>query len=324
MNSLNIPNYNGRLVYIEYIRLYALISLIAWHSLCIYLGWNVLSNTPEIEDSFLTKIYKYVAQIFIPNANMPLFTAISGFVYSYLYNCKGKYRDFRQVLQSKVKRLVIPYIILGPIVVMTIFDWELISIVKGEAHHLWYCLMLFWCFVFIQIYHRLNTFFKILVVFTSVALQYKHITIPIPGMNHTVDLFAYFLWGYYLPYFLDSIKKWYILVFLVLCYALTFFVNTVFPAHVIRGYLIISLLFSIVPVGVKSRKWVTVLSQYSFGIYVFHEWFLWNMAHIKHVQLFAINHQLLYPVFAFIFVFLLSTLLTHYSLKTKIGKYLLS
>ena len=83
-------------------------------------------------------------------------------------------------------------------------------------------------------------------------------------------------------------------------------------------------LFAIVPIHIQSNKFITLISKYSFGIYVFHEWFLWNMAHIEIIQTFAIKQQILYPLFAFVGVFLLSILLTHYSLKTKIGKYLLT
>lgn len=320
----------GKLASIEYLRIYALCSLVLWHSFCIYLGWSTFLPyvTENVEHSVLIRLYNLFAMIFIPDANMPLFTAISGFVYSYLYYRKGKYRNTEDFFKAKFKRLFIPYIIIGTVVVSTISNWDIFSIFTGEAHHLWYCLMLFWCFLLIRIFQRSASFVKALIALGAITLQFCHPDIPILGVNRVFGYYAYFLFGFYLPFVLEHLRlskksSFLILSLWVLSFPLQYCFHNV-ALVIIRSYMFIALLFIFVPFNWKLNDSMKKLGCYSFGIYVFHEWFLWNMAHLNKVQNFAIEHQILYPVFAFIAIFLLSFFLTHFSLKTKLGKFLLS
>ena len=282
----------------------------------------------NVGHSFITKAYSIFAMVFIPDANMPLFTAISGFVYSYLYYRKGKYRNNKEFLKSKINRLLIPYFIIGTVVVLTIFDWNIWSVITGEAHHLWYCLMLFWCFLLIRLYQRVSARFKVLVAFLAFIFQFRHPDIPILGANRVFGYFAYFLFGCYLPFMLERLRtsKKYTIPILVL-WILSFPIQYYFKYDavvIIRSYMFLLLLFIFIPLKWKLNDKLKRLGCYSFGIYVFHEWFLWNLAHLKMIQDFAIEHQLLYPFLVFITIFILSFLLTHFSLKTKLGKFLLS
>lgn len=84
------------------------------------------------------------------------------------------------------------------------------------------------------------------------------------------------------------------------------------------------MLFAVVPQNIKVGNAVTKISAYSFGIYVFHEWFLWNMAHIDALHPFIIEHQILYPIIAYVSIFSISLVLTKLSLKTKVGRFLLA
>ena len=198
-----LNNRGGQLINVNFIRVYALISLVVWHSLCIYLGWGAYLPMiqEQVGDTIITKVYRLFALIFIPDANMPLFTAVSGFVYSYLYYQKEKYRLFRGLVVSKTKRLFIPYCVIGTFVVFTIYDWSFTSILMGEAHHLWFCLMLFWCFIAIYGYQRLSKYVQAIIIPIVFLLQIKHPDIPYCGINRFFAYFPYFIFGVYLPFF---------------------------------------------------------------------------------------------------------------------------
>lgn len=78
-------------------------------------------------------------------------------------------------------------------------------------------------------------------------------------------------------------------------------------------------------------RWANIILQigkYSFGIYVFHQWIIWNITRIpfiiSYIQPLMIEHDILFPLVLYIIIFLFSMLLTKISIKTKLGKYLLT
>lgn len=268
---------------------------------------------------------------FLPDANMPLFTMISGFVYCYLQKYEGKYNCKRELIKGKIKRLLFPYFIIGTIVVFTISDWNPQSIIYGDAHHLWFCAMLFWCFLEIEFFEILPLWIKPVLILICIASGFVYYGYDILYAYRSLHYFPYFLMGYYLVDLLPLIQaklaiRVVIVLFAVLMIGITFLnIKYISSLSFLTYTFIFPLsLFSIVPINIKPQKMVSLISTYSFGIYVFHEWFLWNIAHIKYVQSLIIEHQIIYPIIMFVAIFFISTVLTHYSLKTKIGKYLLS
>lgn len=194
------------------------------------------------------------------------------------------------------------------------------------AHHLWYCLMLFWCFFFFRFFEKLPTYHKVAVFVLSILLQIAHLHIPIFALGRFLDFFPYFICGYYLYEYLPKLKNVYVIFAVIVGVILSYHFRVALPfkmAYLVYCYLYTLFFFLIVPQNIKNNSFITVISRYSFGIYIFHEWFLWNMAHISYFQYYIINYQLLYPLVAFVAVFGISTLLTHLSLKTKVGKLLL-
>lgn len=322
----------GRAQNIEWLRFIAVLSLVFWHSICVYTGWkNYLPNvTNAICDSFITKFLQYISRIFLPDANMPLFTAISGFVYSYLRK-KKKYVSTCDFILNKAKRLMIPYFIIGTFVVFTIFDWDPIGLIYGDAHHLWFCAMIFWCFVGIRGYESLPNCIKPIIVIFCIGTGVKSFNVDLLYIYRSLHYFPYFLMGYYLVDLLPRIQSnnYYKLIILLTAIILCFvsllpikYVNSM--ARIAYNFAFPLTLFSFIPVNSEGNKIVTKVSAYSFGIYVFHEWFLWNIAHLKCLEPIIIGHQILYPFIVYILIFALSTILTHIVLKTRVGRYLLA
>ena len=264
------------------------------------------------------------AILLMPDANMPLFVIVAAYVYSFLWN-KGAYRDLKAFLKKKIDRLVIPYFVIGTLVVFTIADWDPISIIWGDAHHLWFCAMLFWCFVLIRAYQKLPPPIGVILIICGLALQVYPITYDFFGIVKGLRYFPYFVFGYYLYQLLPKFKahkwnKFYAIIIWFLSVASYFVIKRVEPIC----YAYCFMIFVFVPETIKVPNWVIRISEYSFGIYVFHEWLLWNAAHIDSLHPYIINHQVLYPLIAFIISLAISILLTKYSLKTKVGRYLLS
>lgn len=320
---------NNRLSNIEFLRCFAVLTLVGWHSLCVYVGWQSFlpDITVAVEDTSLTHFYMvFTTKVLMPDANMPLFTVISGFVYAYLRK-QGKYIDTKEFVKKKAKRLMIPYFIIGTIVVLTIADWSPKTIITGKAHHLWYCAMLFWCFVYIRCFEKVHIILKAIVVMIGIVLQFIIPPYDLLGIANGVKYFPYFVMGYYLVDFLPKLQsgggKIVAIIAWVTCLIASIYFNWI-AINYLLNFLFVLMLFAIVPTEIKIGKWVITISALSFGIYVFHEWFLWNMAHVDALHPFIIEHQILYPIIAYVSIFSISLVLTKLSLKTKIGRFLLA
>lgn len=122
------------------LRVYAVLTLVAWHSYCSYICWGI-AETPM--SSIYTDIFLFLA----PDANMPLFTFISGYLFYYLLKEKQHYNSLRSFISNKTHRLLIPFIILGTLTNVLSYNKSIIDIFYGKPNHLWFCLMLFYCFV---------------------------------------------------------------------------------------------------------------------------------------------------------------------------------
>lgn len=326
------PIGGGKIQNVEWLRVIAVLSLVFWHSICVYTGWrSYLPNiTYAVGDSIFTKFYILVAKVFLPDANMPLFTAISGFVYYYLRFYKSKYVETKSFLRNKIKRLMIPYFVIGTIVVFTIYDWSPTKVIYGDAHHLWYCAMLFWCFVGIRIYEKMPRWMLPLVVTICIASGFMTIPVDFLYIYRSLHYFPYFLVGYYLVSILPTIqsKPRYIMCVVFVAVSLLLlsllkvkYVSTLAGIGYTYAYPIV--LFSVIPINIKSNKLISIISSYSFGIYVFHEWILWNAAHLEVLEGFIIKNQILYPFIMYISVILISMVCTNLCLKCKVGRFLL-
>lgn len=75
---------------------------------------------------------------------------------------------------------------------------------------------------------------------------------------------------------------------------------------------------------IKESTLTSKISKYSFGIYVFHHWIAWDLYHLDSIKSLFESNYIITAGICTILILILSVLLTKYSLKTKIGKYLLS
>lgn len=189
---------------INFIRTYAIIGIVMWHCFfCPYLCWGLLDSASIPT----TRYFTIFSVFFIPDALMPVFTFLSGYLFYYLYVEKGKYREMKGFVWKKLKRLVIPFFTIGTIVTLTAPLRYVSQLIYGEGNHLWYAMMLFWCFIFAwTVFFINNKWLTCFSAFLSFAymisahgntwyfgIQYG-LKLPL-GIHHAIFYYIYFYMG---------------------------------------------------------------------------------------------------------------------------------
>ena len=131
-----------RLSEVNWLRLLAITSILIWHCfICPSSHWDLLDDP----------VYSYkigkIGSFLMPEANMPLFTFLSGYLFSFLYNSKKKgYETLRAIFKNKVDRLLIPFLVLGSLATLCVPSRPFLKgMFFGDGSSLWFCAMLFWC-----------------------------------------------------------------------------------------------------------------------------------------------------------------------------------
>lgn len=309
-----------------WLRVFAIITLVAWHSYCSYICWG-------IADSPLNVAYSRVFRLIAPIAQMPLFTFVSGYLFYYLHEECRKYRDFKGFLHNKARRLLIPYLVLGFVINMTqINRMHPIDLFWGTPNHMWYCLMLFYCFIvcwFVE--NKIGRWFNYLLAIASFGFVTHWGGQFLEKSPLGLFISAYYYCFFYMGFIVYSKRRMvlkytkYLLPFILVLYALTIWNSKGGHLQGLTAVLfIIIILFIACQILSEPPKWIKTLSTYSFGIFVFHQWIIWNVTRWEPMSVIINVHYISFPILLFIGVFSVSLILTHYSLKTKVGRYLLA
>lgn len=318
-----------RLNSVTYIRFFAIMSLVAWHCYCSYIAWGI-GNSP------LDKWYAIAFRFFAPTANMPLFTFLSGYLFCFLLNEKGKYSDFKGFLVNKVNRLLVPYLVLGFVINLTQIGRgkPFLPMFYGAPNHMWYCLILFYCFIICWVFEkkfssRANMLLAILsflfVLFAGGV--YMSESSPL-GIWMLAYFYGYFYVGFIVYHYSDSLYPTLYKYKILLGIAFICFALLSYKFKHLEG--ISSLIFVMFLTTIAQKiescppHWMEIVAKYSFGVYVFHQWIIWNVTRYEPMQPLIREHYVLFPIVLFICVFSISMLLTHLSIKTRVGRYLLT
>jgi fucose 4-O-acetylase-like acetyltransferase len=327
---------------VNYLRTIAILSIVVWHCFVCLLGvWDIINDAPE-----MTKWVPNIFGIFIPKADMPLFTFISGYLFAFMMKKDKRYQDFKSFLKKKIKRLVIPFFVLGTLVNLTAPERYLWQIFYGEGSHLWYCFMLFWCFIFAWIILKINnkfiTWCSFLISF-AITLVFdwnwgfsQHLLLLPLGIHNALYFYAYFYLGIIIynsksEILLFARKNKLKAVFLFMVFLLLLNIHVRFISFFVERlycYIFILYLYCIICELLKNNIIkpsiiIDKLCRYSFGIYVFHEWLSWDFYHIHVVQLLLKEYTFAWALIFLIILFCFSFILTHLFLKTRIGRYLI-
>ena len=326
---------------VQWLRLLAVLLLVTWHCFfCVIFIWGVVEPNPKI--LFL----RYLSRFMMPDAVMPLFTFVSGYLFYALYFDREKYRVFKNFIKSKIKRLLIPFAIFSVLIVLSTPNLHFEPIIWGHGTHMWYCAMLFWCFIIAWLLLKVNSRFLIsfvialstILVFAYPNFFYMPIDLPI-GIDNGFYYFSYFALGGAIFNYKQKIFQWLQSKVLIVAGVYTgLWLLNISGIHIIsriafsfQCYLFVIFLWIIVMKLInlsylKQSKRLTQLCDCSFGIYVFHHWIAWNIVWYPPVSLFLrrdYNYVWL-PLIMTPLIFGISYFVTKLLLKTRIGNFLLA
>lgn len=309
-------------------------SIVVWHTYCSYICWDV-AETPA--NAFYNKLFTRI----FPIANMPLFTFLAGYLFCFLMKEVGKYADFKKFLLNKTHRLLIPFIVLGALINLTEYGKNIIDILYGQPNHLWYCLMLFYVFIICwivekKISRKVNIVLMIL-SFMIVCYGKSYLYKTPLGLYQPLYFYCFFYAGCLFREHFE--KKFFTSNASIIIVSLMYIICCLFYNNHLCGIMAIShiiLAFWIAKKICDSKayrenefvqKTVDTISKYSFGVYVLHQWIIWNLTREPHllsyVKPMLEQHYIVAPIIACIAIFGICLILTHFICKTRVGRYFL-
>lgn len=262
------------------LRALAIIFVVLGHSIILYkTGWNYY--TTNVNCNFLTNLC-----LLIYLFHMPLFFSISG----YLFIDKCQKKDMLSIVKNKFKRLIIPYIIIGilwvyPIKIISqypkylkngfIYNIIMNIIIGKDNGHLWFLPALFTIFIISYLIEKYIKNSKIKFFLILLMFLLGHIL----NLSWFSEALKYTLW-FYFGYFVKKqsfeyqIKYKNILIIFTLIFILAYFYTYNSNAYISLGFkymvclTIIPLMYNMI--SNKKIKIIENISNYSFGIYLFH------------------------------------------------------
>lgn len=317
-------------------RLILILLLIIYHSFAPFCGgWE------QIGDSFIP-VYFYIGKISY-SFFLEAFVFISGLLVGYQATKVPIKERGPEFIVKKAKRLMIPSIIFSIIYFYCFYTYKDIytfcnSIFNG-CGHLWFLPMLFWCFVLLWIIGKLNIKPLTIIVIAIAMALLSNGALPL-RFGITMFYFIFFLLGYYITSGkLKMLKKCtavsstiYLTLFIIF-----FFINIESDFNGISGFIInhitrllssfggVMLCYTItnryISDNTKLPDILVVFSNYSFGIYIIQQFILKYLYYYTDLP-YEAGYALI-PWIGCGAAMISSTLITHFSLKTKAGKFLI-
>lgn len=271
-----------------------------WGILLVVLGHVTNMYTPY---GLVQPLVSSAAVQFISNFvylfHMPLFVFVSGCVYAYQSEVQNSNQTFIGLLKKKSIRLLIPYLFFGVMMIVLmnvcgfrndIFDYTLNGIILSkDSRHLWFVLMLFEVFMIFYVMNKcvdklkLPKWSMLLISFVFYMLA-KHF----PYVFQISNAFRYLFWftfGFVFFIYKLAIRNIivnYVIVgsFLLSCAFVKFgcsgnipFMSTIAAIGGIMLFYTISCDFR----GITKYKIYQLISKNSFGIYLYHVFFIYLM-----------------------------------------------
>ena len=286
-----------------------MLMVVLFHSYYVYIGtWPF--NAPEIGS------YNLLCEC-LHRIDMNIFVFISGFLYYTLRYHEGKYKNSRNFVLQKFRRLIVPYLFWG-ILQLLLFHlgWE--SIFNGSLH-LWFLLMMFWMFLCIRLMERFNMikssnlYFDILLFFGFTCIFFlqkiMHLHPNFLSLSRLANYFPGFFLGYLFAKhdlanrFKNSNRL--ALVGGVFLSVSILIVSTAIQDHsnlvsrFISYVIIIFLLLLFKSINLKRYSIIESLDKYSMGIYIIHHIVIWLTLSQEPILCYANGHVLLFPIMIF-------------------------
>ena len=166
-----------------------IILLVLYHSFAIFCGgWTPLDGYPTPEGYWWIgkSAYSFMLEAFV-------------FIYGYQIYRNPEKLSLKAVVQSKLKRLILPSIIFSTVYYLLFYDlgepiWKIVYSILCGAGHMWFLPMLFWCFIFTFVAERtgIRHIHVIMSAFVMVVIS----AVPLPlRLSSALYYFLFFYTG---------------------------------------------------------------------------------------------------------------------------------
>lgn len=315
-------------------RLLLIVLLIVYHSFAPFCGaWRIL------DDGYNNVAYYWIAK-WSYSFFLEAFVFISGIVAGCSFARHPKKKIDRGFLKKKFKRLIIPSIVFSILYFALYKEWTGIplfcyNIIIGVAH-MWFLPMLFWCFVGLFLVEKIGIKPQFMLLATIAISLCALQSLPF-RIGNAMYYFFFFYLGILIPSGkLKSIMPYknYQIIITVAVYLIVFILSAEYQyitPPILRLLRFVSSLTGLIGCYVIIGRLVSqhkplptfmiTLSKYSFGVYIVQQFILiWLYYHTSLCTM--VNYELI-PWIGFFIALIVSLIITHLSLKTKIGNYLL-
>lgn len=348
MDKVSISNEGKKewLYELSFMRPILLLLLVSYHAFAPWCGaWDMPSGCSAFEP------YRWVA-LLSRAFRLECFVFISGYIFTFQMLKKNKFPTFKELLSSKIVRLLIPCWVFSVIYFICFKNYtnvvDFLIVTVGGAGHLWYLPCLFICFLvqWVLIKKSINSTFVLIILSLLAFVSF----IPLPlNMNKPLYYMLFFYGGGLFFQSKDRIKQKTTTTIVVLSWFLffvvLFFINRLMDVKgfdyqntLIRGVIIgtqnllkatlawigIYAFYSSAVVWCRSHRvseWALKIGVCGYGVYVFHQFVLvWIYDYSNWPQTLG---TYMTPWISFVFTTLVSLLLTLLIRKTKVGRKLL-
>lgn len=330
----------GKLKFISLLRVFAIMVVVFFH--CYQMLYS--GHIAEVKELYYGYYYR-IAQCGLINIAMPLFFAISGYLFIYIYN-RGGYNDFLLFVKNKSLRLLLPYVVFSIIMIITTGYTFGLSMLTGFCH-LWFLPRLFECFLLTWVLRKYLKNKAIQVLILLLSFLAIDVILPLPavllGVNYILRWWCWLLLGCFIfdwqSIIFKLLSRFHLWVICFLPYLLLYvFDPTPYGERTIP--LTISVIFAILGmmylaskicekqmIGEKSWQYIDTMSKLSYGLFIFHFWFgpyflSTAVQRILPLKDWAADHIFLFPLLFTLVTIASSFIVTYMLQRNKIGKYL--
>lgn len=334
------------------IRPLLVVLLVFYHAFAIYGGegaWEPIEGFPKVYAYWWLDRLSYAFML-------EMFVFISGYVFGYQVRTRGENKLMgRSLLPSKIKRLILPCMIFSLLYILLYGDITqpiyrtLYGLINGVAH-MWFLPMLFWCFVAVWLFEKVNLGIKAGVLLTILASLVSVNGLPLQ-LSHTMYYLLFFYVGYVVQRYDIDLRKFYtkrvaiisLFVFIVLFVVGTLikdYLDDMFnsPQFVIQltKFIIgktctilyssagIAMLMIVVGYiqkkkdGKEKERWLIEIGNLCFGVYLFQQFILHALYYNTELPVVLGPYWL--PWVGFVIALFSSLIIAWLLRKTKIGK----
>ena len=309
-----------------------------WGILLVVLGHvcNMYLPNGLIHPAVSSDLIGYIS-LYIYSFHMPLFVFVSGSVYAFQSEVLGRRDGFQVFIKKKAKRLLIPYVVFGLLLIFLmcgcgfrsnlcdyIFNGVLLS---KDSRHLWFVLMLFEVFVLFYLMNRCLQLFHCpkwaLVVLSLVCYLSSNYFPYILQINNAFRYVFWFTLGFVFILYKNEVQRVvvysvcivFLFAYLVIEHNVSFDIPFFSTITALTGILVVYSL-SCDFKSISRTPFFRLVSKNSLGIYLYHVFVIYLM--------FFFMKELSIPAYllslsVFIISIFLSVLLTELTRKLGLG-----